>query len=103
MTCEEYVVKELQDTKDKLADLQWRMAEYLKEMDRVGNVLSALAAKMKVETYNSSRVISIDDIWESSQYFKPVYEYFKNVLEREEEDNGEQSETCEPAESQAAD
>lgn len=99
MTCEEYVVKELQTTKEKLADLQWRMAEYRKEMDRVGNVLSALAAKMKVETYNSHRVICIDDIWESSQHFKPVYEYFKNVLEREEEDNGEQSETCEPAES----
>jgi hypothetical protein len=99
MTCEEYVVQELLTTKEKLADLQWRMAEYRKEMDRINNVLSALAVKMKMETYISHRVISIDDIWESSQYFKPVYEYFKNVLEREEEDNGEQSETCEPAES----
>ena len=79
--------------------MQWQIAEYRKEMDHINNVLSALAVKIKVETYNSHRVISIDDIWESSQYFKPVYEYFKNVLEREEEDNGEQSETCEPAES----
>jgi hypothetical protein len=99
MTCEEYVVQELLTTKEKLADLQWRLAEYRKEMDRINNVLSAFAVKMKVETYNSHRVISIDDIWDSSQYFKPVYEYFKNVLEREEKDNGEQSETCEPAES----
>ena len=99
MTSEEYVVKELQDTKDKLADLQRRIAEYRKEMDRAGNVLSALAVNIKVETYSRHRVISIDDIWDSSQYFKPVYEYFKNVLEREEKDNGEQSETCEPAES----
>ena len=41
MTCEEYVVKELQTTKEKLADLQWQIAEYRKEMDHINNVLSA--------------------------------------------------------------
>ena len=99
MTCEEYIIKELDETKDKLANAEWRLAELGKEMAAVGYVLAALVNRMKLKTYGNHRVISIDDIWENEHDFQAVYDHVKDLLRWEEKNNVEQSETCKPAES----
>lgn len=99
MNCEEYVLKELDETKDELKNIELRLAMYRDEMRAVGYVIDALVKRMELRTYGKSRVISINDIWENEHDFQTVYNYFKNLLGWEEKESGEQSETCEPAES----
>ena len=110
MTCEEYILKYLDETRDKLEETKKKLdaekehaALLLQQFNKLADIVDVIAKHIKMEKYGSDRVIKMEYLWDNSPNcadFNALYEAFKDIFEEEKEkDNGEQSETCEPAES----
>jgi len=101
MTCEEYVIqllkdsrKELEETKQQLEESKETAARILLNLHHLADILDVIKQHIKLETYGNSRVISMENIWENCDAvdFTALYEAFRDKFEEEEEENGEQSE-----------
>lgn len=108
MNCEEYILRYLDETREKLEETKKkfdaekeRAALLLMRLNQLADILDVIKQHIKLETCCNSRVISMDNVWENYDAvdFTALYEAFRDKFEEEEADNGEQSETCEPAES----
>lgn len=101
MTCEEYVLKELEDTKDQLKKSREEAANHFNDVIVLTDTLCVFWDHIKLAEYGGVRVIQVDNIWENTHQdeFLKLYDFFKSKFAEQEADNGEQSETCEPAES----
>lgn len=109
MTCEDYILRYLDETREKLAETQKKLdaekersALLLMLLNDTWNIVDVIGKHVEMKNYGSHRTIGMGTLWENSDRadFDVLYEAFKNIFEEEKEkDNGEQSETCEPAES----
>lgn len=101
MTCEEYVIqlledsrKELEETRKQLEESKAMAARLLMKFNHLADILDVIKQHITLEIYGKSRVISMENIWENSEAvdFTALYEAFRDMFELGEEDNGEQSE-----------
>ena len=110
MTCEEYILSYLDETREKLEETKKKLdaekertALLLMRLNHMADIIDVIVKHIKMKNYGSDRVIGMEDLWENSSGradFNVLYEAFKDIFEEgKEADNGEQSETCEPAES----
>ena len=110
MNCEEYILKYLDETREKLEETKKKLdaekehaALLLLQFNKLADIVDVIGKHIKMKNYGSDRVIGMEDLWENSSGradFAVLYEAFEDIFEEEKEaDNGEQSETCEPAES----
>lgn len=109
MTCEEYILKYLDETRDKLEETKMKLdaekertALLLMKLNQLEDIVDVIGKHVEMKNYGSHRTIGMESLWDNSDRddFTVLYEAFKDIFEEEKEaDNGEQSETCEPAES----
>lgn len=108
MTCEEYVIqlledsrKELEETRQELKKSKEMEATLLARLNILSDTLEVITKHIILEIYGKSRVISMKNVWENCDApdFIALYEAFRDKFEEGVEENGEQGETCEPAES----
>ena len=112
MTCEEYILSYLDETREKLEETKKKLdaekehaALLLLQFNKLADIVDVIGKHIALKTYSKTRVIEFENLWENSDFadFNALYEAFNDIFEEgKEADNGEQSETCEPAESQAA-
>lgn len=109
MTCEEYILRYLDESREKLAETQKKLdAEkehavlLLNKFNHLADIIDVIGKHVEMRNCGSHRTIGMENLWDNADRddFTVLYEAFKDIFEREKEaDNGEQSETCEPAES----
>lgn len=109
MTCEEYILRYLDETREKLAETQkkldaeeGRAALLLLQFNKLADIVDVIGKHIEMKNYGSHRTIGMESLWDNADRddFTVLYEAFKDIFEGgKEKDNGEQSETCEPAES----
>lgn len=109
MTCEGYILRYLDETREKLAETQKKLdaekersALLLMRLNDLWNIVDVIGKHVEIKNYGSHRTIGMESLWDNADRadFTVLYEAFKDIFEGEKEaDNGEQSETCEPAES----
>jgi len=103
MTCEEYVLAELGKKDEQVRRLKELIKVYHKMMKDVNQVLEILERRFNLHKQaDGNGVITMGYIFEDldADEFNLMKDVFHLGKEKE---SGEQSETCEPAESQAAD
>lgn len=103
MTCEEYVLAELGKKDEQVRRLKEVIEVYHQMMKDVNRVLKILERRFILHKLEGGKgVITMGYIFED--YDPDEFNLLKEIFHLgKEKESGEQSETCEPAESQAAD
>lgn len=93
MTCEEYVLNELEEAKQNLKKSREEAANHFNDVIVLTDTLCVFWDHIKLAEYGGVRVIQVDNIWEntSQDEFLKLYDFFKSKFAEQEADNGEQS------------
>jgi len=86
MTCEEYVLNELEETKKQLKETKEQYSEQFSQLVACTDALMVFWDRIKLKKYGNSRVIEVESIWDHDQdEFVKAYDFFKHKLEAKEE------------------